>query len=98
MTAKTGMTKRPVEETSKMAVGLTQATAVPVLVHKFPAVEKSTEVQLVRSDDSVALAPNDAGRGNQGSSVSRPGSLCFSRPQGKSNGAAPQTGWEDGID
>ena len=49
--------KAPMEETSKMAVGLTHATAVPVLVHKFPVVEKSTEVQLVRSDDSVALRP-----------------------------------------
>lgn len=49
--------KAPAEETSKMAVGLTQATAVPVLVHKFPVVEKSTEVQLVRSEDSVALRP-----------------------------------------
>jgi putative sigma-54 modulation protein len=28
-----------------------------VLVHKFPAAEKSTEVQLVRSEDSVALRP-----------------------------------------
>jgi len=46
-----------VSETSKMAVGLTQATAVPVLVHKFPAAEKSTEVQLIRSEDSVALRP-----------------------------------------
>jgi ribosome hibernation promoting factor len=49
--------KAPVEEPSKMAVGLTHATAVPVLVHKFPAAEKSTEVQLVRSEDSVALRP-----------------------------------------
>ena len=49
--------KGPAEEKSEMAVGLTQATAVPVLVHKFPALEKSTEVQLVRSEDSVALRP-----------------------------------------
>jgi putative sigma-54 modulation protein len=47
----------PAEEKSKMAVGLTQSTAVPVLVHKFPVVEKSTEVRLVRSEDSVALRP-----------------------------------------
>jgi ribosome hibernation promoting factor len=49
--------RAPVSETSKMAVGLAQATAVPVLVHKFPAAEKSTEVQLIRSEDSVALRP-----------------------------------------
>jgi len=39
------------------AVGLTEKTAVPVLVHKFPAVAKTTEVHLVRSDDSVAMRP-----------------------------------------
>jgi ribosome hibernation promoting factor len=39
------------------AVGLTPAAAVPVVVHKFPAVAKTTEVHLVRSDDSVALRP-----------------------------------------
>ena len=44
-------------EQSKMAVGVTEATAIPVLVHKFPAVEKTTEVHLVHSDDSVALRP-----------------------------------------
>ena len=32
-------------------------TTVPVMVHKFPAVSKSTEVQLTRSADSVALRP-----------------------------------------
>ena len=32
-------------------------TTVPVMVHKFPAVSKSTEVQLTRSTDSVALRP-----------------------------------------
>ncbi|MBS1849993.1 MAG: ribosome-associated translation inhibitor RaiA [Acidobacteria bacterium] len=40
-----------------MAVGLTQATAVEVLVHKFPLVSKTTEVHLVRSEDCVALRP-----------------------------------------
>jgi putative sigma-54 modulation protein len=39
------------------AVGLTEATAVAVVVHKFPAVAKSTEVHLVHSDDSVAMRP-----------------------------------------
>jgi putative sigma-54 modulation protein len=47
----------PEETETKMAVGLTESTAVPVLVHKFPVTEKSTEVHLVRSDDSVALRP-----------------------------------------
>jgi putative sigma-54 modulation protein len=39
------------------AVGLSEATAVDVVVHRFPAVAKTTEVHLVRSDDAVALRP-----------------------------------------
>ena len=39
------------------AVGLTEKTAVPVLVHKYPAVARTTEVHLVRSDESVAMRP-----------------------------------------
>jgi len=39
------------------AVGLSEKTAVPVLVHKYPAEAKTTEVHLVRSDDSVAMRP-----------------------------------------
>lgn len=46
-----------VQEEVQTAVGLTQKTAVPVVVHKYPAVAKSTEVHLVRSDDSVAMRP-----------------------------------------
>ena len=38
-------------------VGLSETTAVPVLVHKYPAVAKTTEVHLVRSDVSVAMRP-----------------------------------------
>jgi putative sigma-54 modulation protein len=33
------------------------ATAVSMVVHKFPAFAKSTDVHLVRSDDAVALRP-----------------------------------------
>jgi putative sigma-54 modulation protein len=39
------------------AVGLTEKTAVPIMVHKFPQVSKTTEAHLVRSTDSVALRP-----------------------------------------
>ena len=39
------------------AVGLSETTAVPVLVHKYPAIAKTTEVHLVRSADSVAMRP-----------------------------------------
>jgi putative sigma-54 modulation protein len=46
----------PQEEVAA-AVGLSEKTAVPVLVHKYPAVAKTTEVHLVRSDDAVAMRP-----------------------------------------
>ena len=39
------------------AIGMSETTAVPVLVHKFPAVAKSTQVHLVQSPDAVALRP-----------------------------------------
>ncbi len=44
------------EEVQTM-VGASEKTAVPVMVHKYPAVAKTTEVHLVRSDDSVAMRP-----------------------------------------
>jgi putative sigma-54 modulation protein len=39
------------------AVGLTEKTAVPVAVHRYPPVAKTTEVHLVRSSESVAMRP-----------------------------------------
>jgi putative sigma-54 modulation protein len=44
-------------EEVQTAVGISEKTAVPVLVHKYPAVAKTTEVHLVRSDDAVAMRP-----------------------------------------
>jgi putative sigma-54 modulation protein len=38
-------------------VGLSEKTAVPVMVHKYPAVAKTTEVHLVRSNEAVAMRP-----------------------------------------
>jgi putative sigma-54 modulation protein len=51
--------KEPVEAVaeSEIAVGATAATAVPVLVHKFPSVSRTTEAHLVRATDSVAMRP-----------------------------------------
>ncbi len=43
--------------TVQTKVGLTEKTAVPVAVHRFPAVAKTTEVHLVRSSEAVALRP-----------------------------------------
>lgn len=39
------------------AVGVTEKLAIPIMVHKFPHVSKTTEAHLVRSSDSVALRP-----------------------------------------
>jgi putative sigma-54 modulation protein len=45
------------QEDLQTAVGVSEETAVPIVVHKFPAVAKTTEVHLVHSDDAVALRP-----------------------------------------
>jgi len=39
------------------AVGLGENPDIDVVVHKFPAVAKTTEIHLLRSDDAVALRP-----------------------------------------
>lgn len=45
------------EEQVAVAVGASPPTTVPVVVHKFPAVARTTEAHLVRSTESVALRP-----------------------------------------
>jgi len=45
------------QEEAQPAVGATETTAVPVVVHKYPAVAKTTEAHLVRTTDAVALRP-----------------------------------------
>jgi putative sigma-54 modulation protein len=42
---------------AQTAVGLTERTAVPVVVHKYPAVAKTAEVHLIQSPEAVALRP-----------------------------------------
>ena len=45
------------QEELQVAVGLSDKTTVPVVVHKFPAVAKTTEVHLVHAEDAVAPVP-----------------------------------------
>jgi|SRR5437868_4264012 len=45
------------EESASMAVGASVGTAIPVVVHGFPAIVKTTAAHLVKSEDSVALKP-----------------------------------------
>ena len=45
------------QESVQVAVGLSETTALPMVVHKFPAIAKGTEVHLVRSNDAVAMRP-----------------------------------------
>ena len=42
---------------AQAAVAATAPAAAEMVVHKFPAVAKTTEVHLVRSDDAIALRP-----------------------------------------
>lgn len=45
------------QENLQTSIGLVENTAFNLVVHKFPAVAKSTEVHLVRSEDAVAMRP-----------------------------------------
>jgi len=45
------------QENVQTKVGLTEKAAVPVAVHRYPAVVKTTEVHLVRSSESVSMRP-----------------------------------------
>ena len=45
------------QEAVGIAVGLSEQTSVDVVVHKFPAVARTTEVHLVRSEEAVAMRP-----------------------------------------
>jgi putative sigma-54 modulation protein len=51
-----GAVQAHVEE-YRMAVGASASSAVPVVVHTYPAATRTTEAHLVRSKDSVALRP-----------------------------------------
>jgi len=42
---------------SNSALGTNAATAVPVVVHKFPSIARTTEAHLVHSTDSIAMRP-----------------------------------------
>jgi putative sigma-54 modulation protein len=46
-----------VQEDLQTVVGLSEKTAVPVVVHRYPAVAKTTEVHIVRSEEAVAMRP-----------------------------------------
>jgi len=45
------------QENIGVALGLSEPTSVDVVVHKFPAVARTTEVHLVRSEEAVAMRP-----------------------------------------
>jgi putative sigma-54 modulation protein len=47
----------PPPQDVQTVVGFSETTAVPVLVHRYPAIAKTTDVHLVRSDDAVAVRP-----------------------------------------
>ena len=49
----------PVEAEAEVqiAVGANASTAVPVVVHKFPSIARTTEAHLVKSRDSIAMRP-----------------------------------------
>jgi putative sigma-54 modulation protein len=52
-----GQSPEPSPEATVTRVGLTEKTAVPVAVHRYPAIAKTTEVHLVHSSDAVSMRP-----------------------------------------
>jgi putative sigma-54 modulation protein len=52
-----GDVRDEMKEDVQTKVGSSEKTAVPVLVHKYPAVARTTEVHLIRSDEAVAMRP-----------------------------------------
>ncbi len=52
-----GVGQQAEQEAVQTKVGLTEKTSVPVAVHRYPAVAKTTEVHLVRSDEAVSMRP-----------------------------------------
>jgi putative sigma-54 modulation protein len=51
--------KEPVEADAEaqISVGANAKTAVPVVVHKFPSIARTTEAHLVKSSDAIAMRP-----------------------------------------
>jgi putative sigma-54 modulation protein len=47
----------PGAKTAEAAAAVSVSPTVSMVVHKFPAIAKSTEVHLVRSDEAVAIRP-----------------------------------------
>jgi putative sigma-54 modulation protein len=45
------------EPETQISVGTNPSTAVPVVVHKFPSIARTTEAHLVKSTDSIAMRP-----------------------------------------
>jgi putative sigma-54 modulation protein len=52
-----GQSPQPQPEQALTKVGLTEKTAVAVVVHRYPAVARTTEVHLVRSEEAVSMRP-----------------------------------------
>jgi putative sigma-54 modulation protein len=52
-----GEAKAEKEETAKAAAASAAPGPVSIVAHRFPAVAKSTEIHLIRSDEAVAMRP-----------------------------------------
>ena len=75
-----------------------ETTAVPVVVHKFPAVAKTTEVHSDALRRCRRPAAHDSRRSHQGSPLPRPRCFCLPRSQRQSHGAASHARGKDGVD
>ena len=77
---------------------LSEKTAVPVMVHKYPAVAKTTEVHLVRSDETVAMRPMTLEEAIKEAHFKDRDVFVFRDPKGKADGPAPRPRRQNGAD
>ena len=79
-------------------VGLTEKTAVPVAVHRYPPVARTTEVHLVRSDEAVAMRPMTLEEAIKEAHFRDRDVFVFRDPKGQSDDPAPHSRRQDGAD
>ena len=86
------------QEDVQTVVGLSEKTAVPVMVHKYPAVAKTTEVHLIRSDESVAMRPMTLEEAIKEAHFKDRDVFVFRDPEGQSDGPASRPRRQNAAD
>ena len=76
----------------------TPATAVPVVVHKFPSIARTTEAHLVHSSDAIALRPMTVEEAVKECEFRDREVFVFRDRQGQGQSSAPPQRRQDRVD